>query len=219
MPAFIDLTGKIIGRLEVVERAEDYISPKGYRSIRWKCKCKCGNIVTVRYSDIKSGRTLSCGCLHKERAIEANFIHGMTNSRLHQIWNNIKDRVFNHNCKQYKDYGGRGISICNEWKDNFTAFRDWAYSNGYQDDLMIDRINNDDSYSPCNCRWVDRLTQNNNTRKNVFLTFSGKKLTVSQWARELGVNVSLLRCRLKRGWTVEDTLSVPKMGNRYAKNS
>lgn len=130
--------------------------------------------------------------------------------RLYGIWTGIKGRTQNHNNKCYKNYGGRGITVCDEWENSYEAFRDWALANGYQDDLTIDRIDNDGNYCPENCRWVDRITQNNNRRSNHFITHNGETKTITQWARETGLNSQIISGRLKLGWSIEDALSIQK---------
>lgn len=172
-----DLSGMKFGRLTVIERGEPYISPRGYKSPSWKCLCDCGNTLTVRGTSLRNGTTNSCGCLLKEwteeRRQQASIMcrekfkkHGDSGSRLYRIWDNMKRRCNNPTIKGYSSYGGRGITVCDEWQDSFKAFRDWALANGYQDDLTIDRKDNDGPYAPWNCRWVDRKTQATNRRQN-----------------------------------------------------
>lgn len=134
--------------------------------------------------------------------------HGENRSPLHYMWLNIKKR-----CRpdfiQHKDYADRGITVCDEWKEDFWAFRCWAVENGYEKGLTIDRIDNDKGYSPDNCRFVDRYVQANNTRKNRFITIDGETKTVAQWARVYGVNPDLIHCRIRRGWSEQDAVTVP----------
>ena len=136
--------------------------------------------------------------------------HGMYNTRLYDIWVNMKQRCFNPNDQAYQNYGGRGIAVCDEWKDDFQAFYDWSVSNGYQDGLSIDRINNDGNYSPENCRWTDRNVQNRNRRNNHKITYNGVTKTVVEWAEEKNIPYELLLNRLnKLGWSVERALTTP----------
>lgn len=189
--------GMIFGRLTVVE----YLGGS-----RWRCMCECGNETVVLSGDLTGNKTRSCGCLHAEELRARLTTHGGRKERLYHIWINMKSRCYNSNDKEYKNYGGRGVTICNEWKDDFRTFREWSKANGYREDLTIDRIDVNGNYTPDNCRWVTMVVQANNSRRNVFLTHNGKTQTVAQWAREMGVNHRMLHKRLKRGWSVEKTL-------------
>ena len=192
------LSGKKFGRL-TVEKFE-YCGPNGHAY--WRCKCDCGNYKVVRASHLKSGNVISCGCAQTRKT------HGGTNSRIYPIWNNMKQRCSNPNSIEFHLYGGRGIAVCEEWRNSFKHFRDWAFSNGYRDDLTIDRKDNNGPYCPENCRWATMREQANNTRRTRFLTYNGETHSVSEWARILGINQSTLNMRLnKYNWSVEDALS------------
>ena len=123
----------------------------------------CGNEFRARTSSVKFGNTKSCGCYNKRRLSETHKTHGLKSTRLYNIWSKLKGRVLNPKNKSYKDYGGRGVSICDEWLD-VQNFYDWAMSNGYSDELSIDRIDNDGKYEPSNCRWATQTIQNRNRR-------------------------------------------------------
>ncbi len=131
-------------------------------------------------------------------------IHGDTNrnSRLHRIWANMKARCKNPQNDRFHDYGGRGIKVCDEWNDYLT-FKEWAMSNGYADDLTIDRIDVNGNYEPSNCRWVDRLTQQNNMRTNTTLVYKGESHTLAEWSKIFNIPYHTLVTRYTRGWTVE----------------
>lgn len=200
MSKCIDLTGQRFGRLVVVERSEN--NSKG-RS-RWVCQCDCGGqIIALGYS-LRSGNTKSCKCLHNEGN---NTKHKLCYTRIYNIWSGMKRRCTNTNDARYKDYGGRGITICKEWRDDFEEFYDWAMANGYGEELTIDRINNDGNYEPSNCRWVTRKEQNANQRSNRWITYNGETKTITEWARTLNINHSALTRRLQRGWSIEKTLT------------
>ena len=132
------------------------------------------------------------------------------NSRLYRTYNHMKDRCYRQNDKRYCDYGGRGIVLCEEWKNDYLEFKNWALTNGYRDDLTIDRIDNDGNYCPQNCRWVDTFVQQNNKRNNRLLTFNGETKTLSQWSRECGLKITTIYMRVYQyGWTIEEALTTP----------
>ena len=158
----LTIEGKRFGRLAVIENK--IINHRGY-SI---CKCDCGKIATIRNDALKSGVTKSCGCITKEIAKSGKNRrkHGLHNTRLHRIWGAMKTRCCNENFKRFSDYGGRGITVCDEWKNDFMSFYKWSIENGYSDKLTIDRINVNGNYEPSNCRWATVAEQNKNKRNS-----------------------------------------------------
>ena len=176
----------------------------------WNCVCECGKVFIANGKEIRSGHTLSCGCLKVERTISAHTTHGESASRLYKIYAGMKDRCYNKNNKRYDIYGQKGIKICDEWLNSYEAFRDWAMSNGYKEDLTIDRINSNGNYCPDNCRWTTAEVQANNTSRNHLLTYDGETKTMSQWAKEVGLSYYTLRNRINcLGWNVDKSLTTP----------
>lgn len=211
MSKLIDLTGQRFGRLVVIEQAEDYVTPKGIKRRKWLCQCDCGKTCVVLGSSLKSGRTSSCGCLRREKIEEinkANQTHGKSQTRLYHIWQLMKQRCLNPQNKHYVDYGGRGITICDEWKGDFIAFYNWAIDSGYRDDLSIDRADNCKGYNPENCRWVSEKVQANNKRNNRYLTLNGETHNLSEWSEITGIKIDTICKRLKAGWPVEKALTL-----------
>lgn len=175
----------------------------------WECTCECGNSIITQAYLARNGHTSSCGCLQRERASEASLVHGQTNSRLYRIYNGMKNRCYNQKQQSYENYGGRGITICEEWLKSFTAFEGWSLSHGYADDLSIDRIDNNGDYSPKNCRWVTRTEQNENTRRNHLVTIGDRTQPLSAWVRERGLNYHTVSFRIhQKHMTPEQALEV-----------
>lgn len=207
MSAFDDLTGQRFNHLTVI----NYVGRKNNNSI-WKCQCDCGNIVEVRLSNLKSGKTKACGCLMKNGWGNGK-THGLSKSRPFKIWQEMKSRCNNPNYTYYKNYGARGIKVCFEWKD-FVNFYDWAMSNGYADDLTLDRIDNNGNYEPSNCRWVNRKCQANNTRRNHFLEYQGQIKTIANWSDTFNVPYSNIYTYLQRhNWNIEQYVKHLESGN------
>lgn len=174
----------------------------------YDCQCDCGSLATVSKRHLITGHTKSCGCYHRDIAIEngKKGVHYQSKSRLHRTWTGMQTRCFNPKHDQYHHYGGRGITVCPEWMgtQGFLSFYNWAISNGYSDNLTIDRINNDGDYAPDNCRWANRQTQNNNTRQNRFIEINGEIHTMAEWARLKGIPYKRLSDRVYRGIRGED---------------
>ncbi len=162
MPPLVDLTSKRFGRLLVLRRG---INDKN-NNTRWICSCDCGQQSIVLSSNLIQKYSLSCGCMNKEKVIEASTKHGLYKHRLYSVWTTMLKRCCNKNYHQFHNYGGRGITVCNKWKNNFKIFYDWATTNGWKLGLQIDRINNDGNYTPSNCRFVTSRENCSNQRTN-----------------------------------------------------
>ena len=220
MPPFNDLTGQKYGRLTVMRKADDYISPKGYTSTCYECLCDCGEITIVRRSDLISGRTKSCGCFRKEVTVINSLNHkpvkkhGKSNDRLYHIWAGMKERCTNKNNPGYIHYGGRGIKLFNEWYQ-FISFYEWAMNNGYDDSLTIDRIDVDGNYEPSNCRWVTMKEQCRNKRDTIKYTINGEEKSLSDWCEIYGATYTTVVSRIKSGVPVEDALLQPAGKTKY----
>lgn len=189
-----DLRGQRFGRLTVLE-----FVPNDKPKTCWKCQCDCGNTIIAQLSNLKNGHTKSCGCLNKETTKEMFTKHSLRNTRLYGIWNQMKNRCYNKNTRSYKNYGGRGITVCDEWRNDFKAFYDWAMTNGYTDELSIDRIDVNGNYEPNNCRWVDMKTQCRNKRNNAVVEYQGRKVSLIESSELSGIKYKILESRYERG--------------------
>lgn len=172
----------------------------------YECLCDCGRIFISRRSSLVNGHTKSCGHHRAKYATTEE-----KKERLFPIWRNMINRCYKPSDPAYKRYGGRGISVCDQWRNSYYDFREWANNNGYSDDLTIDRVDNNGNYEPSNCRWADRYTQNNNTSRNRYIEYQGESLTLSQWARRLGMSPETLYKRLQR-WPIDQAFNNPKYG-------
>nr|DAG62938.1 MAG TPA: hypothetical protein [Caudoviricetes sp.] len=199
MGKFIDLTGQRFGRLEVLALADDYVSPKGCIKKCWLCICDCGNKTIVTSSDLKSGHTKSCGCLPKQIIGEVSRKHGKRHTKIYHRWLDMKQRCYNPNNSHYKSYGGRGITVCDEWKDNFQAFYDWAINNGYSDSLSIERIDVNGNYIPSNCKWIPMTNQARNKVNTIYFEYDGEIKTLAEWAEIKDVKYNTLLRRVRTG--------------------
>lgn len=198
---FVDLSGRKFGRLTVVRFL---YTAKGHAW--YECRCECGTIKTVRGSNLTTGDTNSCGCLHKELSAgfagNINRTHGLYKTKLYRIWAGMKTRCTNPNSKSYPDYGGRSIAIYSDWGD-FENFHKWATANGYEDGLEIDRIDNDGDYTPDNCRWVSKRHNANNRRTSKTIPVCGISKTQAEWEAVLGLYRGKLTDMKRKGCDTE----------------
>lgn len=205
---FKDLTGKIFDRLTVIKRVEN---DKSNRTM-WLCKCSCGKEIIVRGSSLTSGNSKSCGCYRDELLKTSYITHNQSKTRLYKIWAGIKSRCTNPKSTRFENYGGRGITFYKEW-ENFESFYEWAVNNDYEDNLTIERIDNNGNYEPSNCRWVDYYEQSHNKRNNVYFTYKNETHCLREWANILNIKPMTLYNRYRKGWSVERMLSTPVLKN------
>jgi hypothetical protein len=201
MSKVIDLTGQVFHRLTVVER--DFTKTQ---NAYWRCLCICGNSVTVHGYDLRSGNTKSCGCYKNDLVRERSITHNMRQSNEYNIYCTMISRCHNPNNKCYYRYGGRGITVCQEWRDDFSAFYNHIGPRPSKKH-SIDRIDNDLGYMPGNVRWATNIEQAYNKSSNTYYTFNGKIMTLTEWSKETGIKPSTIIQRLKRGWSIEKALS------------
>lgn len=216
-----ELKGQKFGRLTVICEYTKNNRAKNDKNIYWICKCECGSEKKVITTSTKliNGHTKSCGCYQKYRASICNSSHRETKTRLYNIWQGIKRRCNNKNAINYKNYGLRGIKMCTEWENDFMLFKDWAYQNGYNANLTIDRIDNDKNYCPSNCIWSDQKYQQNHKRNNRYITYNNQKHTLSEWAQITGLSTSVIDSRLnKLEWSEQKTLTTPLRGKNNVSN-
>ena len=197
--AYCDLTGRSFNQLFVVGEA-----PRRGTHRYWECVCACGEVLEVREWNLTSGAARSCGCVSVEGSRLRGTRHGLSGTRIYSIWQGINDRCNRHTSKNYIGYGSRGIN--NKFK-GFISFKNWAFANGYSDDLSIDRIDNDEGYSPDNCKWSNKVQQANNRRSNNVLHFYNSSFTIREWSRKLNINHSTLEGRINRGWSTQRALT------------
>lgn len=202
----VDFTGKRFGRLLVFSKA-----PKG--RTQWVCKCDCGKVIVL--SAYRLFKYKSCGCLeteNKKRLTDYTRTHGMSETKLYHTWRDMKERCYNPNYQYFDRYGGRGILVCDEWKNSFEKFRDWAFSVGYKEHpdtkwQSIDRIDVDGNYEPSNCRWITHKEQMRNTSRTVYVEYLGEKIPLSKFCEDNGITYSkFVTRRLKKGISAEQAL-------------
>lgn len=207
---FNDFTGKQNGRLLILRRIGTRCKQPEYEAI-----CECGNIANVLSGNLK--RTHSCGCLNSEMVRARQFKHGYALYRnehtLYRRWQGMKARCYNENEDRYPIYGGRGITVCDEWKDDFIAFCSWALQNGFSEELEIERIDNDGNYCPKNCRWATHQEQYLNKRNTIRVEVSGETIALKQYftnRHHESLMYSDVVRRIKKGWDPILAIALPR---------
>lgn len=207
-----NIINKKFGRLTVVSLAYKVQRYKtngqrgGYREF-YNCLCDCGNTCVVEKWQLIKGCTKSCGCYKREFAQSSFSTHNLTNHRLYNTWCHMKGRCYNSDNKAYSNYGGRGITVCDEWKNDFQAFYNWAMANGYKEDLTLDRIDVNGNYEPDNCRFTTMKVQQNNKQNHFYITIYNRTQTLAEWCEEKKLDYNKIMARIQSGWTIEDAFT------------
>lgn len=210
-----DITGQKFGRLTVIKR----VGRNKQRQATWLCQCECGNQITVVGCYLRGKRVMSCGCLRKDNLLKSITKHNKSRDKIYKVFTGMKARCYNKNSIEYKNYGARGIKICEEWLNNFLNFYDWAIANGYDENAehgkcTIDRIDVNGDYCPNNCRFVSNLIQQRNKRNNRFIEYKGIKLCVSDWEKRLNFSQGTIKTRIKNGWSIKQIIETPIHGDK-----
>lgn len=201
----LELTGQKFNRLTVIE----YVGQNDRNLSLWRCRCDCGNEIVRTGNAILQGHTKSCGCAKKCRHDVKKKKHGGSYDALYDVWVQMRRRCHNPKSSAYSYYGGRGISVCEEWRDEGTgyiSFRAWALQNGYTKGLTIERVDVNGNYCPENCKWIPKARQSDNTRRTIWIEYNGEKHNLKQWSRILGMSDETIRYRYHRGLPVEEVL-------------
>ena len=209
MTAINYLSGDRFGRLTAIRRdesAQDALKASGKRPrVMWLCICDCGNEHTVESSCLTTGKTKSCGCLQKEARGSGSITHGMTGTKEYMTWKAINNRCTNKNLKFYKNYGGRGIKVCDRWGSFENFYADMGDSP--TPSHSIERIDVNGNYEPINCKWATQIEQANNKNRNKYIEHDGLRLTYSQWGRKIGMKPHTIRRRIEYGYSPKDALN------------
>lgn len=201
-----DVVGNKYNRWTVIKELE----PKNnQRTVLCECSCKNHTTREVYLNNLRYNKSLSCGCI----PLEKNTIHGMSNDRLYTIHKGILARCNNKNHRDYHNYGGRGIVVCDEWKNNFMSFYNWAIKNGYEDNLTLERVNVDGNYEPTNCTWITIAEQQLNKRNTIYVEHNGERERLSDLSNRIGISWKTLKYRLEQNYKYEDLIK-PAIYNR-----
>ena len=201
----VDHSGEKFGEWTIIEKID---------TEKYLAKCSCGTEKIVFYNNLKRGLSTNCGCIQNEKCRKRMTTHGKSKSKIYMVWAGMKRRCYNPNQKSYPDYGGRGIKMCDDWKENFESFYKWSMENGYiEGEVEIDRIDVNGNYCPENCRWVSMAVQNRNklsyTPRTAMLTVDGVTKPIMTWAEEVGIPYKTLWRRLSVGWEPKRAITTP----------
>lgn len=198
----LNLIGRKFGRLTVV--GFSHINKQ--KNTVWNCVCECGNTTKVVGVELTCGHTRSCACLSMDRLLERSTKHGLADTPIYKIWQGIKDRCTNPNNPKYKNYGGRGIKVCDKWLESFENFYT-DMKDRPSPRHTVDRIDVNGNYEPSNCRWATPKEQANNSRRNHTVTYKGASHTLAEWENIVNIKQSTIKQRLRRGWSVDKALN------------
>lgn len=209
MKRIIDMTGQQYGKWLVLN-----IGTKRHPT-HWLCRCECGTIRDIPRGNLIRGMTTNCGCEQRKKNKDRMSTHGESKTKLYGVWLAMRRRCYLPTDKGFKNWGGRGIKVCEEWRNDYQSFNEWSLSNGYKEGLTIERIDNDKDYSPDNCKWATRLEQGGNTRRVLHIEIDGLTRTVKEWSEISGISGKLIRGRIKKGWIGSDLLLPTWKGNKH----
>lgn len=207
--SLIDLTGQRFGRLTVLGLDEEKSTRKTY----WVCQCDCGTVKSCRSDSLKAGNIVSCGCKKREQDkinLTKHHSHLQSGTRLYEAWQGMKKRCYNDHDSRYANYGGRGIKVCDEWKNDFAAFYEWSLNNGYSEELTIDRIDVNGNYEPSNCRWANVKEQCNNRTSNINIKIGNSVRTLTEWCEIFDLDYNTVNRRYHRNGYI----SIDELFNR-----
>lgn len=205
MGACKNLIDMRFGKLTVKEK----LGRDSHGEIRWLCVCDCGNEHISTSNRLTSGQTTCCRDCMIKKIGDTNRTHGRTPRKLFYAYVNMKTRCYNKNYSLYHRYGGRGIKVCDEWRNSFENFREWAMNNGWKEELSLDRIDNDGNYEPNNCKWSTVLEQSNNRRTNRLITYNGITDTMANWSRRMNIPYYVIQRRISLNWDIDKVFTEP----------
>jgi hypothetical protein len=207
------MNGNMIGQRFGMWVVIEAIAKKTTKYTEWLCLCDCGNIKAVRSYSLMSGHSKSCGCIRSAAVSSRNFKHGLTHSPGYAAWKDMISRCYNKKNKSYPYYGGRGISVCREWRHSPVQFFADMGTKPFEG-AEIDRIENNGNYCPSNCQWATRTQNNRNTRTTIFICFRGETRCLSEWSELFGISRGAISQRLRLGWTIERAITEPTRKRR-----